>query len=150
MIPQALLLIKALSKGYTFKNIRWLFRQWNNESAFSQSRLYKEHKNPFGMSAVFVRPTTQSGYTNLNDGNTNGIYTTYNKAIQDRFLWDNFYKISPNSKDYGSEVSERYHPSSKYFEVINNTDDKGFRISSLLLILPLPIIILCLITLKQI
>lgn len=133
------LLLRALSKGYSLTNIRWLYRQWNNESGFSSSNLFRQNNNPFGMSAVYVRPTTQSGWVSLPDGNTNGVYPSIKKAIDDRFLWDKFMKMNPSSDSYPYEVSEKYNPNSSYYSNVNNTDDKGFRRDFLLLLLPLPL-----------
>lgn len=101
------------------------------------------------MSAVYVRPTTQSGWVTLPDGNTNGVYPSIKKAIDDRFLWDDYMNMNVSGDEYPYEVSEKFNPNSSYFANVNNTGDKGFRRDNLLLLLPLPLIAFVLIkTLK--
>jgi len=94
------------------------------------------------MSAVWTRPSTQINFSNLSDGNTNGIYKSVGQAVKDRFLWDKWHNIAPDSINYAEEVSKTYHPSPTYNKVISATDNKGFGIDLLLLLLPLPILIL--------
>ena len=139
---RAQILLRGLLKGYSLNNIEWLYRQFNNESNFGRSRLYLENKNPFGMSAVWTRPSTQINFTNLSDGNTNGIYKSVGQAVKDRFLWDKWHNISPNSQNYAKEVSKTYHPSPTYNQIISATNNKGFRTDLLLLLLPFPILTL--------
>lgn len=135
------LLLRALYKGYSWENIRFLYRQWNNESAYGSSRLFRENNNPFGMSAVYTRPTTQEGFVNLPDGNTNGVYPSVASAVKDRLLWDQFFRMDPTSLLYPYEVSKKFNPSPKYFETVSNTPDKGLRTDLILLLLPFPLLV---------
>ena len=104
------------------------------------------------MSCVESRKTTQIGCELLSDGNTAGVYSSKWSAINDRFLWDAEFSISPRSSNYADEVSKRYHPSPEYSARVSNTRADlrgGFGLYSWALVLaPLPLIFIAVSLLK--
>ena len=137
------ILLRALLKGYSLPNIRFLYRQYNNETNYGSSRLLHSNNNAFGMSAVLMRPTTQVGFVDLPNDGSNGVYSSFGSSVKDRLMWDKYNNISPRALDYGQQVSRIYHPSDFYNTTVDSFSDKGIRADFLLLLLlPIPLVLI--------
>lgn len=99
------------------------------------------YNNPFGMSRVQVRDTTQVGFIELSDGNSFGTYKNIYSAVKDRFMWDSYFGISSavRSDGYGTLVSKKYHQSAEYNESVSAVTVKGLRTAFVLLFSLIPI-----------
>ena len=104
------------STGYTFGNLTWIAQQMILETGWGGSTLLRENRNAFGMSCTNSVNSTQIGCTQLQDGNTNGVYRTIRSSVRDRFLWDEKRFTEPfdhrKSSDYPEVVAERFYPDS--------------------------------------
>jgi len=126
----------GLLKGYSVANMEWIVGQSWLESARMTNPNAQSYNNPFGMSKVVTRETTQIGYIELSDGNTFGTYTDITSATKDRFLWDRYFECDEYRRlpEYGTRVSKKYHESTAYNIAVANVSVKGVR-TSLLLVL---------------
>ena len=106
----------GLMKGYSFSNLTWMCQQMILETGWGGSPLLVQNRNAFGMSCTNSPASTQVGCTQLNDGNTNGIYRTIQSSVKDRFMWDEKRFTEPyehrKESTYPEVVAKRFYPDS--------------------------------------
>lgn len=100
----------GLPRGYSRSNLEWMCKQVALETGWGESKGLLEDSNAWGMSRVRKRPTTQTGWRELADGNTLGSYANVTDSVRDRFMWDEYFNTSELRKDpgYPKRVAERY------------------------------------------
>lgn len=130
----------GLLQGYSFSNMEWIIGQSWLESARMSSGIALTHNNPFGMSKVEVRDSTQVGYIELPDGNTFGTYPSIYAATKDRLMWDSYFGLSDaiRSEGYQELVCKKYHTSTAYCASVSDVDVKGLRTAFALLFSLIP------------
>lgn len=133
-------------KGYALDNIVWLCQQAVLETGNGSSVSLVQDNNPFGMSEVNTRPTTQTGGRPAPEGNTRGIYASIGDAVLDRFMWDEYFGIKgeKTSSGYPGAVAARYYPSGNYATAVSAVDTAQINRAALItaIVLPLEILIL--------
>lgn len=150
MTTQTQILVYFLLKGYSLSSIKFLIKQYQNETANGTSRLFQSNHNAFGMSCPMIRPTTAIGCENLSDGNTNAVFRSVWSSLKDRYLWDKYFNINGKSINYSVDVSKRYHPSPDYEPNIQAISDEVYKSSFSILFSLIPITIyLIYLTLKN-
>jgi len=100
-----LLWLQGKLKGYSNESITGLMKISAMELGLStdgkpaaNNTTYAEDNNPWGMSCVKVRPTTQTGCRELKDGNTSGVYPSVWAGVADIFKWLDYNKIGDDVK----------------------------------------------------
>lgn len=101
----------GLLKGYSMDNLVWICKQIRLETG-GWSRGLIEGRNPFGLGCAKKRPNNQVGCIDNEDVGI-GVYSSIWKAVQDRFAWDEYWKIEPG-EGYPERVAAKYHLSDTY------------------------------------
>jgi hypothetical protein len=120
--------VQGFLNGYSSENVDLLLRQARLESGKGWgNKATTQDNNPFGMGIVKKRPTTQLGARPAQDGtgvNYIGGYSTIGSGVADRFLWDNFNKVSPKSSQYvDAVIAAGYNQNTQYqFSWLNTKD----------------------------
>lgn len=136
---QALLAVYALGlpRGYSRANLEWMCKQVALETGWGTSKGLLEDSNAWGMSRVRTRPTTQSGWRQLSDGNTLGQYDNVTDSVRDRFMWDDYWNTSELRKDpgYPRRVAERYlQEKPEYLDSVDRLGGQDARTAGLALV----------------
>lgn len=118
--------VQGILKGYSWAAVKWLCQQAALESGWGEAATIQADFNPWGMSRVTTRPTTQLAARESADGvNTIGLYSSVWSAAKDRLLWDEYFgtdTFKGSAEAYAEAVADSYHPSSDYSASVSSVD----------------------------
>lgn len=112
---------RALAKGYSIANIKWLAKQIALETNWGTSNSIEVDLNAWGMNCVSSRETTQIGCREVNSYESLGQYSSIDASCADRLYWDSYwgYDTHKRSTQYPQMVGQKYHTSSNYVDSVS-------------------------------
>lgn len=126
--------VQGFLRGYSLGVCDWLNKQAALESGFGESFSIQTDKNPFGMSAVSTRQTTQTGSRETESGIVRGVYASVWDAVKDRFMWDEYFGTEAHKRDldkYANAVGDVYYPGGNYSSAVGATSVDDARMTGL-------------------
>ena len=126
--------------GYSQQNLMFIYKQFLWETARGTSNVFKTYNNAFGMNAVNVRQTTQTG-TYETSVETLGIYPSVWSSVVDYFLWADYWSLDDfkRSDDYAQAASNIYHLSATYSYNVGSISPTGWNLGRLVTLTCLPL-----------